>query len=107
MSEQNPAQYCADKLKALSDPERLRIVECLANGPRNVSAIADALASEIANVSHHLGVLKHSGLVQMKRQGKFVIYSLHPDVVRNQESDSKKPILNFGCCQLDLNSENQ
>jgi ArsR family transcriptional regulator len=88
---------CARFLKALADPDRLKIVQCLQSGPKVVSDIAALLDKELANVSHHLGVLRHAGLVQGEKSGKYVIYSLHPDV-----SSGANTSLDLGCCRLDL-----
>jgi DNA-binding transcriptional ArsR family regulator len=91
-------QRCARLLKALGDPERLRIVHALRGGPRNVSELAALLGkAEIVNVSHHLGVLRHAGLVLDEKQGRFVVYRLHPDVFR---PDSEH--LDLGCCRLEM-----
>ena len=87
---------CARLLRALADPERLRIVQCLRGGPRNVSELAAALGAEVVNVSHHLSVLRHAGLVLDEKRGRFVVYRLHPDVFRPGEG----PALDFGCCRL-------
>src|SRR5947199_23596 len=54
-------QQCARRLRALADPERLRIVGLLRDGPMNVSELAVQLASQVVNVSHHLGVLRRAG----------------------------------------------
>lgn len=62
-------EYCAKKLKALADKERLRIVECLLAGPKNVGEVAAELDEEIVKVSHHLGVLRDAELVQSLKQG--------------------------------------
>ena len=97
------SEDCARLLKALADPERLRIVECLRAGPRNVSDLADALRQELANVSHHLGVLRKSGLVTDRKDGKYVVYSLHPDVFRPAASGQRTDCLDLGCCRLELN----
>ena len=93
---------CARRLTALADPERLKIVQCLQAGPKNVSALAELLGADIANVSHHLGVLRHAGLVRDEKQGKFVVYSLHPDVFRPKESAQSADVLDLGCCRLEL-----
>jgi ArsR family transcriptional regulator len=89
-------------LKALADPDRLQIIQCLQDGPKNVSQIAQLLGSEIAKVSHHLGVLRHAGLVQDHKEGKFVIYSLHPDVFRPAAPGRPAQVADLGCCRLDL-----
>jgi ArsR family transcriptional regulator len=97
------SQDCARLLKALADPERLRIVECLRAGPRNVSDLADELRQELANISHHLGVLRKVGIVADRKDGKYVVYSLHPDVFRPAAADQASDCLDLGCCRLELN----
>jgi ArsR family transcriptional regulator len=94
---------CARLLKALADPERLRIVGRLRAGPRNVSELAEELQQELANVSHHLGVLRKSGLVTDRKDGKYVVYSLHPDVFRPAAAGRLSDCLDLGCCRLELN----
>ena len=93
---------CSRWLKALSEPDRLRIIQCLRQGQRNVSQLAKELGIELANVSHHLGVLRNAGLVQDQRDGKFVIYHLHPDFYRPTSSGDQLDVLDFGCCRLEL-----
>jgi ArsR family transcriptional regulator len=95
-------ETCARKLRAVADPERLRIIACLRDGPMNVSDLAAALEAEIVNVSHHLGVLRHAGLVRDEKQGRYVIYSLHPDVFRPTEVERGKDHLDLGCCRLEI-----
>jgi ArsR family transcriptional regulator len=94
---------CARILKALADPERLRIVDCLRAGPQNVSELATRLRSELANVSHHLGVLRQAGLVLDRKDGKYVVYRLHPDVFRPAAPGQGADCLDLGCCRLELN----
>jgi DNA-binding transcriptional ArsR family regulator len=100
---QDPLQpkRCAEKLSALAAPERLRIVRYLRDGPRNVTEIAEMLQAPLVNVSHHLHVLRHAGLVQSEKQGRFVLYSLCPDVFRPEEGKPGDEI-DLGCCQLKL-----
>ena len=93
-------QNCAMRLKALADPDRLRIVSCLLDGPQNVSQIAQALGEDLVKVSHHLGVLRHAGVVQTERMGKFIIYCLDPTIAA--ETKNGVSTLNLGCCSLDL-----
>ncbi len=94
--------HCARKLRALADRERLRIISVLRRGPHNVSELADLLDAEIVNVSHHLGVLRHAGLVQDVKQGRFVVYSLHPDVFQPGDDNSAVDHLDLGCCRLEI-----
>jgi DNA-binding transcriptional ArsR family regulator len=99
----DPAR-CAKLLSALAAPERLKIVRFLADGAQNVTAIADMLKLKNAvNVSHHLTVLKHAGLIRGKKQGRFVLYSLRPGVLEDAvEAGVPKDALNLGCCRIEM-----
>jgi ArsR family transcriptional regulator len=98
------SQVCARLLKALADPERLRILACLRVGPRNVSELAAQLQQELANVSHHLGVLRQAGLVLHRKDGKHVVYRLHPKVFRLATAARPTDCIDLGCCRLELNA---
>jgi DNA-binding transcriptional ArsR family regulator len=95
-------QHCAEKLSALAAPERLRIVRFLRDGPRNVSEIAQMLQTPPVNVSHHLNVLLHAGLLRRRKQGRFVLYSLAPGVLRTEGEGGVADHLDLGCCRLEL-----
>jgi ArsR family transcriptional regulator len=101
MDDHLQSQQCARYLKALADPDRLRIIQCLGSGPKNVSEIAALVDREFVNVSHHLGVLRHADLVEDHKQGKFVVYSLHPDVAARKRKAGGKEVLDLGCCRLE------
>jgi len=58
----------------LSDATRLGILQLLAKGPRNVTALCKALRLKQPSVSHHLGLLRMGRLVNGVRQGKAVVY---------------------------------
>jgi ArsR family transcriptional regulator len=94
-------RQCCRFLGALAEPERLRIVECLLAGPRTVGEVGQAVASPMANVSHHLRQLRAAGLLEATKRGRFVVYSLAPGVVREMGT-GRRDVLDFGCCQLDL-----
>ena len=100
MTDPTEAQKCADLLQAVGEKNRIRIIECLWDGPKNVSELAKLLKIEIVNVSHHLGVLKASRLVQHEKQGRFVVYTLAPDYFSGDHG--KQAHLNLGWCQLHL-----
>jgi len=101
MQSESDFQSCAVRLKALADPDRLRIVNLLLRGAKNVSELATELDIAIVNVSHHLQVLRHAQVVQTQKHGKFVIYSLHPDVASGEQMRNMKS-LDLGCCRIDL-----
>lgn len=98
----NP-QKCAQLLSALAAPERLKIVRFLSEGPHNVTEIAEMLNVAPVNVSHHLMVLKVSGLIAGKKKGRFVLYSLRPGVLEDAvEAGLPRDALNLGCCRIEL-----
>jgi DNA-binding transcriptional ArsR family regulator len=102
MKENKDFQQCAERLKALADPDRLRIVTQLFGRQLNVGDLSARLGEEIVKVSHHLGVLRHAGIVEAKKKGRYVLYRLHPDVVLQDGSESDLRSINFGCCKVDL-----
>lgn len=67
--------------KALSDPNRLRIVRHLGRGERSVNQIAEALDLSQPLVSHHLKELKRAFLVRVERRGPFIFYTLASEEV--------------------------
>jgi DNA-binding transcriptional ArsR family regulator len=67
-----------DAWSALGDPSRRAIVECLAERPRAVGELAEALPISRPAVSQHLKVLKDAGLVAERVAGTRRIYRLDP-----------------------------
>lgn len=94
------ADYCAERLKALSDPHRLRIVDTLRHGEMSVSDIAALLECEIVTVSHHLKIMKHASLVEVRREGRFMYYRLHQDLMSTTGRGAN--FLDLGCCRLEV-----
>ena len=78
MKDNLESDRCARLLRAMAEPERLKIVQCLRGGPKNVGEIAELLGSEVVNVSHHLGVLRNAGIALDERHGRFIVYRLNP-----------------------------
>lgn len=101
MKDKLQSQKCARKLKCLADPERLRIIQCLRAGPKNVTEIAEELKLPIVNLSHHLGVLRQADIVIDEKQGRFVVYRLDPHVYQ-PESEEVTDHLDLGCCRLEI-----
>lgn len=62
--------------KSLSDMNRLRILYCISDEQKSVSAIVEALGLSQPLVSHHLKELKHALLVTVERKGPFIYYEL-------------------------------
>lgn len=62
--------------KALCSPKRLELLDLLCQTERTVEALADQTDMSIANTSQHLQVLEAARLVNARKQGRFVVYSL-------------------------------
>jgi len=60
----------------LGDRTRLRIIMLLGDGEMNVSTICKKLKARQPSVSHHLGLLRMGEMVNARRDGKQVFYSL-------------------------------
>lgn len=67
--------------KALSNANRLELLEFLAQGSRSVESLANVAKLSIANTSQHLQQLRQSGLVISRKEGLKVYYSLSGDDV--------------------------
>lgn len=105
MKEPAEFQTCAERLKAVADPERLRILQVLFAGPCTVGQIADRLSEDIVKVSHHLSILRRGKIVLPTRQGRFIQYSIHPEVQSVVGVAAGEAQIDFGCCHLDLRLE--
>ena len=63
-------------LKALANLTRICIMEKLRERPHSVSEISERVRADISTVSKHLSILKSAGLVEDKKKGTTVLYSL-------------------------------
>lgn len=63
-------------MKALSDPNRVRVVKLLQTGELCVCEITEVLGLAQSTVSKHMKILEDAGLVEKNRQGTWMIYSL-------------------------------
>ncbi|MFF2449133.1 ArsR/SmtB family transcription factor [Neobacillus sp. NPDC058068] len=66
-------------LSALSEPNRMNIVELLRNGPLTVGEIADQLGLKQPQTSKHLKVLSDNGIVEVQAEANRRIYKLRPE----------------------------
>lgn len=78
---QDAAANVAGALKSLADPFRLRMLSAIATDPRGESCVCDL--AELADVSqptvsHHLKVLKDTGMLLSERRGTWVWYRIAP-----------------------------
>ena len=66
-------------LQALSDGSRRIVLDTLKDGPATVSDLAALLPIARPGVSRHLRVLRQAGLVDVRREAQFRVYSLRPE----------------------------
>jgi ArsR family transcriptional regulator len=90
---------------ALSDETRLRILGLLRRGERCVCELTTALGIGQSRLSFHLKVLKDAGLVEDRREGRWVYYTLIPEVLDAAAEDLRNLRPVFGpraedlCCR--------
>ena len=76
---QDPTRL-AERLKVLADPKRLRILNLLMEGVQCNCELGDALEMAPNLISHHLGVLRQAGLVEVTRDAvdaRWIYYSIN------------------------------
>ena len=80
----------AKLFRGLGDSTRLSILECLRVGEKSNSQIVEETGQSQSNVSNHLSCLLDCGLVQNRREGKHIFYSLRTKKVSKilEESDA-------------------
>ena len=66
----------------LAEPSRLKIVLALMNGEMSVYHLTEVCGSTVSGVSHQLRIMRDNGIVQTRRFGKNVEYSIADDHVR-------------------------
>ena len=93
--------------KALADPTRLEILRLVAAqpGPVCVCDVVDRFALAQPTISHHLKVLRVARIVQSRKEGRFVSYSLHPNVFVAPTGPDDSPQIEFGCCRIGLTTD--
>jgi ArsR family transcriptional regulator len=78
-------QKAATVFHALSDETRLELLERLKHGEHCVCELTDALKAGQSRLSFHLKVLKDAGLIDDRREGRWMYYSLNPDALEDLE----------------------
>jgi len=66
----------ADFFKTLGHPARIRVLEVLRDGERSVSELIPEVGLEPSHLSQQLGVLRRANIVQARKEGITVRYSV-------------------------------
>ena len=91
----------AEIAKAVAHPLRIAVIDFLKDGERCVCDIAEHVGSERSNISRHLAVMVHAGVLTCRKDGLKVFYSLKTPcvaqwlscitrVVKQQAKDNEK-----------------
>ena len=68
----------AKVFKAFCDENRLQILELLRSGEKCACKLLDDLKISQSTLSHHMKILCDAGIVQGRKEGKWVHYSINP-----------------------------
>ncbi len=83
VADRHELRVLADLLKSLADETRLAILSMLQDGEMCVCEIMEFLPVSQPAVSHHLRILRQAGLINDRRQGKWIFYSLDPEALES------------------------
>lgn len=73
----------AETFKALSDPERRKILELLKTGSMSAGEIASNFNTTGATISYHLKVLKKADLIFERKEKNYIYYQLNVSVLED------------------------
>ena len=74
--DEHTAAHVAELFRAFSDTSRVRILSVIVDQELNITALAQIIGVTESAVSHHMRGLRQMRLVQARREGKEVFYSL-------------------------------
>ena len=75
------SEFKADFFKALSHSVRIQIIDCLRDGEQTVNQLRDVLQIEGPNVSQQLAILRKNNVVNTRKEGSNVFYSISDPVI--------------------------
>ncbi len=76
-------QQACELFRVLSDRTRLSLLLLLAAKEHNVGQLCQKLQLPQPTVSHHLGLMRMSGVLRRRRHGKQMIYSVNVELLRD------------------------
>ena len=69
-------ESAADLFRVMSAPMRLKIINCLCDGEKNVSYLLTQVNTTQPNMSQHLNTLYKAGILNKRRDGVQIFYSI-------------------------------
>ncbi len=83
MSEkQEISKEIADLLKKIANPIRLQILCHILNKSQNVSELMQKINISQSPLSQHLAILKNSKIIEFKKHGKYIFYSIKDEKIK-------------------------
>jgi len=100
MSEERISEIC----KALGDATRLKIILLLTNGEQCACKLLEAFQITQPTLSHHMKILSETGLISVRREGKWAYYSINCCIFKEfkaffEDITCWKDKAKGGCCQ--------
>lgn len=74
-------ELVARRFRLLGDVSRLRILQCLESGEKTVGGVTEEVAGNQPNVSKHLQALTDAGILDRRRDGNSILYSIADPVI--------------------------
>jgi ArsR family transcriptional regulator len=74
-------ELVAARFRILGEPMRLRILQELKEGEKNVTELIEACVATQANISRHLSVLLQAGMVYRRRDGVNAFYGIQDETI--------------------------
>lgn len=70
-----------DLFKALNDETRRKILSLLKDKDMNAGEIAEHFQMTKPSISHHLDILKRADLIESRKEGQFITYSINTTII--------------------------
>jgi DNA-binding transcriptional ArsR family regulator len=74
-------ELIADRFRALAEPTRIKLLDRLREGEATVRELTALVGTTQQNVSKHLNLLQHAGVVARRKQGNFAYYRIADETV--------------------------
>jgi DNA-binding transcriptional ArsR family regulator len=95
-------QLKAEFFKTLSHPARIRVLELLSEREHSVGELLRKMEVEPSNLSQQLAVLRRAGLVNTRKEGSTVFYSLVSDQIADLMSVARSILTSVLSGQADM-----
>src|SRR5512133_301052 len=74
-------ELIAERFRALSEPTRIKLLDRLREGEATVLELTALVGTSQQNVSKHLVLLQHAGIVSRRKHGNFAYYRIADETV--------------------------